>query len=284
MSDPHFVIRHATRSGQGARGYQEDCAGQVTHGHLSCFVVADGAGGHGGGHIASNLAVRAILDLFAKLPSADYGLMQQLILYSHHVVKAGQQKFSQYPDMRSTVVAAIFDSVSGKLILGNVGDSRGYVFTANGHQRTKDHTVLQQMRDSGLPIPEGEADSRATNALLSSLGSTDEPQVHLMEAEVALESGDCVMLCTDGWWDTLPPRELRNAIRDKDQLDLLLQTLEGQLMLQAKHDQDNFTATLIHFERVIAESTPAREIDPDATIVMSRYVDPAAENAGEARP
>ncbi|MEY3788061.1 MAG: hypothetical protein RLZ75_2268, partial [Pseudomonadota bacterium] len=56
----------ATLNQQGGRAYNEDYCGSVTlDEHLNCWVVADGLGGHGGGDVASKLAVDAILNTLA---------------------------------------------------------------------------------------------------------------------------------------------------------------------------------------------------------------------------
>ena len=56
-------------SRRGGRPYNEDSYGQWNDGHFAACVVADGAGGHGGGDVASTLARNSLLASF--LPHAE---------------------------------------------------------------------------------------------------------------------------------------------------------------------------------------------------------------------
>ena len=58
----------ATLSRRGGRNYNEDACGHWHSDSHLCCVVADGAGGHGGGDKASRLAVQYILGAYAAAP------------------------------------------------------------------------------------------------------------------------------------------------------------------------------------------------------------------------
>ncbi|MBC7939007.1 MAG: protein phosphatase 2C domain-containing protein, partial [Chitinophagaceae bacterium] len=67
---PSGRLELATLSRRGGRVCNEDACEHSQTPHHLCCVVADGAGGHGGGDIASKLVVRHIIDQAALAPLA----------------------------------------------------------------------------------------------------------------------------------------------------------------------------------------------------------------------
>src|SRR6201999_3251102 len=67
----------ATLSRRGGRNYNEDACGHWHSDSHLCCVVADGAGGHGGGDKASKLAVQFILAAFAATPEGSADSIQR---------------------------------------------------------------------------------------------------------------------------------------------------------------------------------------------------------------
>ena len=61
--------------------------------------------------------------------------------------------------MGTTITALSFDGDSGAWIIGHVGDSRGYMFRDGELRRiTRDHTVVQDLLESGAISPSAIAD------------------------------------------------------------------------------------------------------------------------------
>ena len=63
----------------GGRRYNEDACGHWNSDRHLCCVMADGAGGHGGGDIASKLAVQHLLNRFATQPASTPEAAHDLI-------------------------------------------------------------------------------------------------------------------------------------------------------------------------------------------------------------
>ena len=61
-------MKIASLSRQGGRPYNEDVFGQWNDGRYVACVVADGAGGHGGGDVAADIARTSVLAGFAAAP------------------------------------------------------------------------------------------------------------------------------------------------------------------------------------------------------------------------
>ncbi|MBV8636117.1 MAG: protein phosphatase 2C domain-containing protein, partial [Burkholderiaceae bacterium] len=61
-ADRALELKSAQVTHIGDRQSNQDAQGSAQRGGLACYVVSDGAGGHAGGEIASNIVVKAIID------------------------------------------------------------------------------------------------------------------------------------------------------------------------------------------------------------------------------
>jgi PPM family protein phosphatase len=269
-------------SGQGGRSYQEDCQGHRVAGGILCLAVSDGAGGHGGGHIASELAVRAVLDQHAHEPTFLPETVARLIELAHRVVHSGQQKFPQYPDMRATLVIALCELASGRILLGNVGDSRAYVLGAGGILlRTRDHSIAQQMIDAGMLAADRRERPRGGNVLFASLGMEEPPEPYVYELAAPIAGGESLLLCTDGFWEALDEQVVCEGVQTGNTVASTLAVLESQLLGSIQPGHDNYTALLARSRQaatsfvdadstVILRAPPGTDEDRQRTVILPR--------------
>lgn len=88
------------------------------------------------------------------------------------------------------------------MIWAHSGDSRAYLF--RGHAivaRTIDHSLVQQMVDSGMLDDEQARLHPQRNILLSALGASAEELDIKVSDTMRVEPGDAVLLCSDGVWE-----------------------------------------------------------------------------------
>ncbi len=172
---------------------------------MRLLVVADGVGGHRGGALAAQTIVELAGECFADLetvPSDPAGFLRDLCRQSNEAIRErsaghGGQGFS-------TLVALLVTPRRAYWL--HVGDSRLYCFR-NGRlvHRTRDHSLVQALVDQGR-IGEDEVRVHAQrNQLLRVLGMEDEVQ----PAQGQMSVAPCMafFLCSDGFWDTIEPRE-----------------------------------------------------------------------------
>ena len=119
-------------------------------GKLKYFIVADGMGGHKGGDVASQIAVKELSDF---LKSGDRSDPEQILFDSlAHTNQAILEKGNENPlwkGMGTTVVEYYFKS--SKVFIGNVGDSRGYLVNQKKlFQLTRDHSLIQEKINYGI--------------------------------------------------------------------------------------------------------------------------------------
>lgn len=235
----------ATLTEQGARGYNEDRLGHWSDGRYAVLLVADGAGGHGGGDVAASCVRDCILDGFAAAPSLNPALLKSLVAQANDRVLAGQREGGRLASMRSTVVLAAFDLASGRMIWAHSGDSRAYLF--RGHTivaRTTDHSLVQQMVASGMLDDEQARLHPQRNVLLAALGSCeDELEINVSDP-MRIEPHDAVLLCSDGVWEPLGDATLVASLGMAGSATQWASVLQSNVAERAKPDQDNYSAVI----------------------------------------
>ena len=132
----------------GNREVNEDSTGIIKGTDCTCFIVADGLGGHGKGDIASQIAVSAFKSVFEKrltLPMEES--LTSAFQNAQNAIMSEQQRQGAVFQMKTTAAAVVFDHTSA--ICGHIGDTRIYTFA---HNRIKERT-LDHKQDVVFSIP-----------------------------------------------------------------------------------------------------------------------------------
>jgi serine/threonine protein phosphatase PrpC len=239
----------ALYSDRGGRDYNEDACGHWQSDRQLCCVLADGAGGHGGGDIASRLAVREAIGRFAQAPAHDAADLAALVVEVNHAVLAQQLPGTPQQNMHSTVVCLVLDLHEHSACWSHAGDSRLYWFRGGRlRERTRDHSLVQGLIDAGMVT---EADVRRhpqRSELRSALGVGAELlEVGSAQGRDQVEPGDVFLLCTDGLWeyvdDSVMEAALAGSQAAQDWLDRLTEAVRHGARDKASHD--NFTALTV---------------------------------------
>jgi serine/threonine protein phosphatase PrpC len=253
-------IEIVTLSKQGGRSYNEDVFGQWNDGRFVACLVADGAGGHGGGDVAAATARSSVLDGFAAAPGLDGEGLRRLLEQANRDVVARQAEGGKLAAMRSTVVLAAVDLHDHQLAWAHSGDSRAYLFRGGALvARTTDHSLVQQMVASGMLDEEGARLHPQRNMLLSALGSVDEAPEIAVSAPMPLAVGDVLLLCTDGIWEPLGDEHLLEMLNAAGNPTQWLAAIDQQIKTNAKPGHDNYTALALwaHQDDEITQPLPA---------------------------
>jgi serine/threonine protein phosphatase PrpC len=212
MSDAGAIrVEAASFSHQGGRDYNEDFLGDCEAvGALRLFMLADGAGGQGGGDVASRTAVRAAEAAFRELPVFSPDTVRRCIQRANQAVLDRQKSESRLARMASTMVLALISYQRSQALLGNLGDSRCYVFRGDRvTAQSQDHSLVQRFIEAGLYPAEKLREHPQRNVLYASLGANeDEALPYVSEEPVALQPGDGLLLCSDGVWELLEDTQL----------------------------------------------------------------------------
>ena len=211
MSKSYFAVSARTAIGL-ARSGNEDSAMTGS----SLLAVADGMGGHAGGEVASKIAITTLASMVPVLtaPDIDTDSIEDLLLNSLHTIDGEIAHVAndeiELRGMGTTLTALLIRD--GRAALLHVGDSRCYRLRGNTfEQLTHDHTVLQELLDSGT-ISMSEAQDHPQRSMLTQvlMGEGSVSPV-LMVYEV--NSKDRFLLCSDGLSSVLTEKEIKSLLK-----------------------------------------------------------------------
>jgi len=230
-------------SKQGGRSYNEDAYGHWNDERFVACVVADGAGGHGGGDVAAAVVRTSVLGSFAENPGLESDLLRRVIEQANLDVVARQAEGGKLSEMRSTVVMAAIDLHDHKVALVHSGDSRAYIFRDGAVvARTVDHSLVQQMVAGGMLDEEAARLHPQRNMLLSALGSVESAPEIVVSHPMSLQTGDVILLCSDGLWEPLGDELLLRSLQASRNPSQWVEQLDAQVKANAKPGYDNYTA------------------------------------------
>jgi PPM family protein phosphatase len=176
---------------------------------LGLFVVADGMGGHRAGEIASGLAVDTIRTVMtAERPSGDL-LCHAVECANDHILAAAAHN-PDHAGMGTTVTAVLVQD--GELEFVSVGDSRMYRWRSGTLTLlTQDDSWLSHARANGTDITDEEAQRHPMRHVLTDVVGV-RPELSPQLQSEPLQSGDTLMLCSDGVHGALAQEQLVAAL------------------------------------------------------------------------
>jgi protein phosphatase len=190
---------------------------------LGLFVVCDGMGGEAAGEVASQLAIKTILETVngadtspPPTPSEEHkGFQPRTLRLAAALERSNQAIYEQaqhdvhQTGMGTTAVSAWLEN--NQASLAHVGDSRAYLWHGGQlEQLTRDHSLVEEQVRAGIITREQSLESDKQNILLRALGK--EPAVEVELGERQLQPGDYLLLCSDGLTRMVSERELSDTI------------------------------------------------------------------------
>jgi serine/threonine protein phosphatase PrpC len=186
------------------------------------YAVADGMGGHAAGEVASGLAI----DVLSKIGCAALDVAHATV---HKVLLRNMEKHPDRAGMGTTLTVAVVDG--DMLRVAHVGDSAAYLVR----------------RDRSSRITHDQANG---HVLMNVLGASPEAYKGAQHVQIELQSGDMVVLCSDG---------LTNYLNDEQQIAFIARGIGAGRPLEAFAQalvsralagggQDNVTVVVVRVE------------------------------------
>ena len=218
------------------------------------FVVADGMGGHAAGEVASRIAVDTVAEVMLGMQDPEEtrlltevedpgDMLRERLRYAMNQaalnIRRAVDENPTYMGMGTTLVMVIIEEDHAHL--AHVGDSRAYLIRDSRIQRlTRDHTVVQQEVDAGRLTPELARIVPHKNILTKSVGT--QGPVDPDTSTRMLESGDLIILCSDGLNDAMEDHEIEATCAQFAAEDLP-EALDKQAIEQGS--EDNVTVVVL---------------------------------------
>ena len=250
----NFSIHQASYIGN--RKYNQDRVAYAYGNDALLLVLADGMGGHLHGELAASMATETFVASFPQHSVNPPVFLTETMQAAHRrIMDLPQNADHAFPG--TTCVAALVQD--GKLYWGHAGDSRLYLFR-NGAMiaRTVDHSIVQLWLQAGM-IDEVTARTHPRrNQITNCLGGVEDMFEIELGKPVTLESGDVVLLCSDGLCGPIFDQDLAAAFVDTP-VAIALDGLIQHAMALAEGHADNITG--------IAMRWGAAEIPHDTEMV-----------------
>jgi protein phosphatase/serine/threonine-protein phosphatase Stp1 len=264
-----FRSRAATHAGTANR-LNEDAF--LNRPDLGLWAVADGAGGHESGEVASAEVVGQLQTIEAGLSAAEMLAQVRSRLEEAHarLRDAGARQGDDVLVATTVVVVMARDDHFACLW---AGDSRAYLLRGQAlTQITRDHSLVQALIDSGTISPEEANGHPQANIITRAVGA-DSDTLDLEKRTGQLIPGDRLLLCSDGLSKTLTEARLAELLAsdaDTGAERLVVAALEGRVT-------DNVTVVTIDFDAAEALTKEEEQAGPTPAA-------DSAENTVEVRP
>ena len=175
------------------------------------LAVADGLGGHNAGEVASQIAVDTLKETFEQeyRKGMDYKDVKRLLEKAYRLAheRIRENAVGDREGMGTTLVTAFVRD--GKVIVANTGDSRAYLIRGRSIvERTKDHSLVQELVDKGEITPEDAESHPMRNVITRALGL----DFGLDFYEWKLRKGDVLLISSDGLHDYVSEERILDVV------------------------------------------------------------------------
>jgi serine/threonine protein phosphatase PrpC len=228
---------------------------------LGLFIVADGMGGHKHGEVAADLAISTVRQYIEKsrepaevtwpfgycfdLSLEANRLSTGMRLANRRVWRLAEQA-PEYIGMGTTIAAVLL--VDDRAVIGNVGDSRVYLFRGGElTQLTTDDTWIASFLGTDLLAPDAARNHPMRNVLTQAAGSQETIDVHIREQ--SLLKGDTFLISSDGLHGIVEDQTMGYALATETGLSRMAAALLREA--QQKNAPDNVSVVLLRYDRQI---------------------------------
>jgi len=233
-----FVFDSITSS--GGRPYNEDSVYARAGENDLLAIVADGLGSHGGGDIASALAVQELAAYWKQNRTVTKDALLESFAQANEAVLAAQ---SPGRKMRTTAVLLLCHE--NQAATAHIGDSRCYYFSGGRVSfQTTDHSVSQLAVECGEITAAQIRFHEDRNRLLRALGNELLPGKRGAAVTFLrpLRADDAFLLCSDGFWEYVNESEMEIDLDKSKSPQEWLSLMLARIGTRVSGTNDNLSA------------------------------------------
>jgi protein phosphatase len=205
------------------------------------FIVADGMGGHNAGDIASETAVKAILEQIRKRKiKTPTKALEEAINHANKAVFDCAKADESKAGMGTTLVAATV--VENRLHVANVGDSRLYIVRGGELvQVTHDHSLVEEMLRSGTISKAAAEHHPAKHKITRAVGVEEDVRIDFFDEP--MDDIRAIFLCSDGLSNMVEAETIRDVLASDKKVKQKAERLVE--LANAAGGKDNITVLVI---------------------------------------
>lgn len=225
-----------------------------------CLAVSDGIASSNHSQHCSKAVVKAISRLWSNHRKPTANAIHQLVNQTKHSSKRHGAAATL-----AMIVGELNSDGTIKARITHVGDSRIYLLPKGAAQwqcLTRDHNLLNELIDQKAQEQGRQAEFADYNregmagslysitecfALTSDSSYLNSEAPESMSQTIYVNSGDCILVCTDGIHDLVPSHEWQPVSAETDLQEWLI-TLKNQVYDSDGNAYDNGTAILLRFD------------------------------------
>ncbi|MDR3190294.1 MAG: Stp1/IreP family PP2C-type Ser/Thr phosphatase [Lactobacillaceae bacterium] len=191
----------------------------VNHKGLQLALVADGVGGANAGDVAATMAVSHIGNDWTSTKISQAAEVKQWLIdhtaRENKMILNAASRYKSLQGMATTIVVAVI--LPSRLIIANIGDSRAYLLRRdNMLQLTQDHNLASELLRRGAITTDEAAAHPGRHLITRQLGASVDAKPDIRE--IIVESGDLLLLTTDGLGKAVSEEEIIHTIHGADSI------------------------------------------------------------------
>ena len=228
------------------RKFNEDSVGHFECDSYGIYIVADGMGGHNAGEVASEMAVSNVIEFVKNnIDSLGECVLEDAIENVNKKIYEYSVSNLKLSGMGTTITACLV--YDGKIVIANVGDSSCFGINSSGlFKLTKDHSLVQQLIDSGSISEEEAINHPNKNIITRAVGTHEDVEVDIFKFDI--DEYDKYLMCSDGLTNEVPIERITEIIQKEDDNELACYELVNEA--NKNGGRDNITVMLFGGESV----------------------------------